>query len=211
MATSITNYPKQLTMNDFRSLMKKYGGPAKSCRYAVQIVPTGIFLRRFGSIMNDLTYLCEIAEFPGRGLTNVDVRYYGPNQKLPFQTTYEDVNFTFLCRTLSPERQFFDDWINIINPNNSYDFNYRDDYSCRINIYQYANYWTEAPNEHVATYKITMHNAYPLMLSPQPVTWQDEQFQRLQISMTYSHWTRDDEAQQEDYSLVRGRSVTRII
>jgi hypothetical protein len=81
--------------------------------------------------MRELPYLCEVAEIPRRGFMNMDVRYYGPNEKLPFLTQYEDMNLTFLCRNKSYERQFFDDWMSIINPTNTFDFNYRESYESR--------------------------------------------------------------------------------
>lgn len=201
MATyRIDNAPNSLSMNDFKSINEQFGGLAKTNRFVVRIIPQGRFLLRYGTLMNDLVYLTEIADIPGRGFMNVDVRYYGPNQKLPFQTTYEDLNITILCRNLSLEREIFDDWMTIINPINSFDFNYRDDYSSQIHIYTYDN--TSTPNYH-----ITMHNAYPLLINPQPVTWSDEQFQRLIVSFTYTHWTREKDPVPGRFSLVEGRLI----
>jgi hypothetical protein len=152
---------------------------------------------------------------------NVDLRYYGPSFKLPFQTTYEDINMTFLCRTTSLERQFFDDWLLVINPINTWDFNYRDDYRAEIDIFQFGEF-SEDDNGSFsdmssstgpeAVYKFTLHNAYPVLVNPQPATWADvDQFQRLIVSFTYTHWSRkglDPEPSVTDpnkVDLVRGR------
>jgi hypothetical protein len=35
-----------------------------------------------------------------------------------------------------------------------------------------------------------MHNAYPILVNPQPMTWSDDIFQRLVVTFTYTHWTR---------------------
>ena len=116
MQLSSSNPPQYLSMNDFRAISEDYGGLAKTCRFAVKMIPTGSLVQQYATFCRDFTYLCEIAEMPGRGFMNIDVRYYGPNHKLPFQTTYEDMNLTFLCRSESMERQFFDDWMYHINP-----------------------------------------------------------------------------------------------
>lgn len=240
MATiNIPSAPRNLTMQDFRSHSDMFGSLQKSARFAIRMLPQGAqnYLMPYANFMRDFTYLCEVAEFPGRGLTNIDVRYYGPNQKLPFQTQYEDINMTFLCRNKSFERQFFDDWMTIINPVNTYDFNYRDNYSAEIDIYQFSDFGRPsyfygplmAPPPDgffpglpprinpIAEYRMTLHDAYPVLVNPQPVTWQDDQFQRVIVNFTYTKWSRkglDPVARQGapqgfSFNLVEKRSVTR--
>jgi hypothetical protein len=205
---SIDNPPQNLTMNDFRAISDNYGSLVKTCRFAVRIsTPNLLQTQGYAAFCNDFTYLCEIAELPGRGFMNIDIRYYGPNHKLPFQTTYEDMNLTFLCRSDSLERQFFDDWMYHINPVNSFDFNYRDEYRSEITIYQFADYSeNEDDNAPIATYATTIHNAYPILLNPQPMTWGDAQFQRLVVSFTYTHWTRKGwEPEPKSFELISAR------
>jgi len=187
----IEGSPENLTMNHFRAVSDDLGGLIKSCKFAVRIVPQGEYISNYGDFASGLTYLCEVAEMPGRGFMNLDVRYYGPSQKLPFQTTYEDITLTFLCRASSIERQFFDDWMLVINPINTFDFNYRDQYRSDITIYQFADYSEFEDEDYpVASYYMTLHNAYPILLNPQPMTWADDQFQRLSVAFTYTHWSR---------------------
>lgn len=192
---SITNSPQNLTMNDVKAYSSAYGGLVKSSKYAIRIVPVGNLLLSlgYGDFLNHFTYLSDSAEMPGRAFMSLDIRYYGPNFKIPFQSQYEDMTITFLCRTESFERQFFDDWMEIINPTNLWDFNYRDSYRSRIEIFQLATHGTDntatAPK---SVYKWTVHDAYPVVINPQPVTWADDQFQRLTVSFTYTKWTREN-------------------
>jgi hypothetical protein len=211
---NLDSAPALLNMNDFMSVMNDHAGLAKSCRFATVIRPRGKWIQPFFTFTRDLIYLTETSEMPGRGFMNIDVRYYGPNHKLPFQTSYEDINLTFLCRTESEERAFFDDWMTIINPINTFDFNYRDDYVADIDIYQFSEIGDEN-NMPEATYGITLVNAYPILVNPQPFVWSDDQFQRLVVSFTYTHWKRygiDPEPRTSgpngfSYSLVKGRTV----
>lgn len=214
----IVNAPSQLTMLDFRAINDRYGSLAKSARFIARIRPQGQYMLPFINFVQDLTYLCEVGELPGRGFMNIDVRYYGPNQKLPFQSTYEDITLNFLCRSASLERQFFDDWMLIINPINSFDFNYRDDYSAMIDLYQYAEF-SDNPFAPTATYWMTLHNAYPLLLNPQSMTWSDDNFQRIIVTFTYTHWSRPGLDPQprigagptgkDSFNLVSGRETLR--
>ena len=186
----IQNAPNKFSMNDFKGVSDSQGSLAKAARFVAVITPVGEYVVQAAKngITKDLTYLCEIGELPGRGFMNIDVRYYGPNHKLPFQTQYEDLNLTFLCRNDFREREFFDDWMRWINPKNTFDFSYRDQYRSKIELYQYS---VIGNKKHKPEYKITVHNAYPILINPQPMSWSDEQFQRLVVSFTYTHWTRE--------------------
>lgn len=221
----VSNTLRNLRMTDALGIMNDYGGLAKSCRFAVKInlprfVSSGSEDNKITNtlITNDLVYLCEAAEMPGRGFVNADVRYYGPNQKLPILTQYEDTTMTFLCRNESYERQFFDDWMEYINPTNSFNFNYRNDYETTIEIMQFSEYAAgqtqvgpnlgtqrdlQYPEE---TYRITLFNAYPLLVNPQPMTWADDQLTRLAVTFTYHKWKRvgRDRNPRSESALVEG-------
>jgi hypothetical protein len=211
----VKNPLTKLNMNDVKSITSRYGGLGKSARFAVRITAPPTLLSGYGSFISDFTYLCEAAEMPGRGFQSLDVRYYGPNQKLPFQTQYEDMTMTFLCRSESYERQFFDDWMESINPTNTFDFNYRSEYETKIDIIQLAEYGTATgvgPSTATATYPkqtymITLYNAYPALVNPQPMTWADDQYQRLAVTFTYHKWRREnyDPAVTNNPNLVTGR------
>lgn len=197
-------------MSDFHAYSSAFQSLAKSSRFAVRIVPsnTTSFLNRlgYGAFMRQFTYLCEAAELPGRGFMNADLRYYGPNFKVPYQTEYQESAMTVLCRAESFERQFFDDWMEIINPTSTFDFSYKDQYTTEIHMFQFSDRALNSDrSEPVATYAWTLHDAYPILINPQPVTWVDDNFQRLAVSFTFSKWTRKNrDPQSGSYSLVRG-------
>jgi len=192
MATNqISNSITNLGMDSFLSISDSHNGLAKSCRYATRITPVGNLLAGFGDIMRDLTYLCEATEFPGRGFQTVDVRYYGPSFKMPFNTQYEDLNMTFLCRAQSFEREFFDDWMWAINRNDTFDFNYKSEYSARIDMFQFSDVPDfEGSENPKAEYYFSIEDAYPILVNAQPVTWADDQFLRLGVTFTYNWWKR---------------------
>lgn len=185
---TIPNVPQSITMQEFFAYSNKFGGLGKSCRFLAKIQPVGgllVALNR-NALVNDLMYLCESTEFPGRTMNNIEVRYYGPSFKLPVNTSaYDDLTMTFMTRAESHEREFFDNWMNIINPIQTYDFQYRDDYRADITIWNISDIQGKG-----ASYAFTLKNAFPIMVSPQPVTWADDQFLRLGVSFTYQYWHR---------------------
>lgn len=197
-------------MNTFRAISDKYGGLVRTARFVAVIRPRGQDIIGRSPVIQDIPYLCETAEIPGRGFTNIDVRYYGPSSKFPFLSQYEDINMTFLCRTASLERQFFDDWMTIINPPNIWDFSYRDDYEAEIDVYQFGEFGQEGSKSPIPQYRVTLKNAWPTLVNPQPVTWADDQFQRIVVSFTYSHWyRRDRDPEPIPFDLVIGRKTDR--
>lgn len=204
----IDNPPTNLRMTDFYAYSSAFGSLARSARFAVRIVPSGTesFLARLGyrQLMQQFTYLCESAEFPGRGFMSYDLRYYGPNFKVPYQSEYQETAMAFICRAESFERQFFDDWMEVINPTNSYDFSYKDNYKSEIHIFQFEES-TETGTEPVASYAWTLHEAFPILVNPQPVTWADDNFLRLAVSFSYTRWSRKNrDPKSGTYSLVQG-------
>ena len=195
------NAPTKLTMVDVNAAINSLGGPAKMARWAVRISPVGAnnFLASMGysQMLRDMTYLCEATELPGRGFDFVESRYYGAPFKVPRNTTYNSIDMTFLCRQQSFERQLFDDWMEIINPTNIWDFNYPTSYYCKIDVFQLAEYHkpqaagsNQAPTEPDATYQWSLYQAWPMLVNPQAVTWADQDILRLTVSFAYRYWSR---------------------
>ena len=124
---------------------------------------------------------CESAEIPGRDLTTSDTRIYGPSFKTPYMTSYNDISFTFLCDAALVEKRVFDEWLSMVNPRNTFDFEYRDSYTSTVVIEQLAD-------NQLTTYSCRLIDAYPIQVNAIPVNWSDDNFQRVTISMTYRYW-----------------------
>jgi hypothetical protein len=184
-----TNIPQGLSLQEFRSASDALGQFAKSCRFVVKINPSATMLSRLPR--NDLIYMCEAAEFPGRGFDVTQIRYYGPSQVMPNNTMYNTSNLQFLCRSGSTERAFFDDWMEYINPTTSFNFEYPNNYYCTIQIFQFSEFGgVNAPLN--AIYGWTLNKAWPTLVAPQQVTWADQDILRLQVTFAYKYWDRPD-------------------
>lgn len=178
---------KDLNLNRFKSVLDRGGSLAKGCRYIVAVKPP----QSLKTFPQDLHYLCEAADLPGRGFAVSQARYYGPSQVMPVNTEYQPVGLTFMCRADSQERRFFDDWLDTINPVDSFNFAYPNDYYSEIDIYQYTEWGSSAgkgvPN---ISYHWKLHKAWPTLVNDQPVNWAENDYLRLQVTFAYKYWDR---------------------
>lgn len=214
MAVPNVNSFANLTAADFLAKVNEVGGPAKSCRFAVRItmVDTGgetNLLRGlpYQSKLKNLIYLCDAVEFPGRGFNVSNIRYYGAPQVVPNNVEYGPCNLSFICSNSGLERQFFDDWQQTINPTNSFNFYYPNQYYCDIEIFQFSEYTMGAKSMPPGTvqtfgqatlnktpdliYNWKLYKCWPTFVNPQQVTWADSSdILRLQVTFAYKYWDR---------------------
>lgn len=194
---TIQNAPQLSNINDFKAAVGKNREFAKAARFAVQI-------GRISNLFKDLIFMCETAEMPGRALVLNDYRYYGPNFKLPHQSEYTEINFSFYVSDIMREKELFDNWMSYINPKNSYNFRFRNEYSTDINIYQYSEIAEKvssriggAASERVqATYKATLRQAYPINVQPLTLSWAEDNIHRLQVTFAYTDWVTQPESKE---------------
>lgn len=181
----IPNAPQLSNINDFRSSIGRGRDFAKAARFAVQI-------GRISNLFKDLIFMCETAEMPGRALILNDYRYYGPNFKMPHQSEYTEINFSFYVSDIMREKELFDNWIAYINPKNNYNFRFRNEYSTDVNIYQYSEISGQSGPE--ATYKATLRQAYPINVQALPLSWSEDNIHRLAVTFAYTDWVTVKEA-----------------
>lgn len=152
-------------------------GFARSNRFYVQITSApGIDV-----LPRQFSFMCEGAEFPGREITTVDTRIYGPTYKSPNLSVYNDITLTVLCDYQMSEKRFFDAWVDYINPTSNYNFSFRDNYVTDIAIF-HLNELNDI------TYGIRLKEAYPVSVGALQASWGDDNIHRLQVGITYRYW-----------------------
>lgn len=128
--------------------------------------------------------LCESVEFPGRNFNATDMRIYGPSFKAPSLSTYSDVNLTFLCDLNLNQKKVFDDWMNEVNGIGNFNFSYRDEYVCDVSITQYNELGDK-------TYEMMLMGAFPISVNALVGNWADDNYHRLQVTLTYQYWKEE--------------------
>lgn len=165
-------------IDEFRSSFK--GDLAKPSRFTVTVnLPTGV-----GGPMNSktLSLRCESATLPGRSVSTFDHRIYGPTEKMPYQSAYEDIVLTFICEDGLLEKSAFNSWMDLINPLESWDFEYKQNYVKDISILQYDT----AGN---AVHEVTLYEAYPIAVNQLDLDWSsDAPYHKLSVVFAYTYW-----------------------
>jgi len=153
---------------------------ARPHRFDVDI-PIPIVLIPYNKTARNLRYRCESAQLPGRTFATADQKTYGPIEKHPYLSTYEDLELTFIVDGDMNQKVFFDAWMNYINPTYTNDFKYKDNYSTAITINQY-----DMSNK--LTYSISAYGAYPISMNQLDLTWNDDGYHKLSVTFAYTYW-----------------------
>jgi hypothetical protein len=163
-------------VSSLSNFLNNIKNPAKANRFLVQISSP--------SLGKDTEYLCHTAQLPGRTFATLEQKTYGPIQKFPYLTTYNDLDLSFYVS--AKQTNIYDDfieWMNVINPIDTYDFAYRKDYAAEITITQYDDY-------NNAIKEIICHNAYPISMNQLDLDWSSESFQNLTVTFAYTKWEK---------------------
>ena len=169
MAGSITNFISSF-QNDL----------ARPNRFDVNI-PIPLTLIQYRNISQRLTFRCENANLPGRTISTTDQKIYNIVEKFPNQTSYQDMDMTFIVGGDMAEKQFFDAWLELINPTTNFNFKYKGDYSTSITVNQY-----DINNN--LPYTIELVDAYPIAVNQLDLDWSNDGYHKLTVVFAYTYW-----------------------
>lgn len=139
--------------------------------------------------LNDTPMLCIQSSLPGKVLATTNQKTYGPLQKFPIMTTFEDCNLTFMCITDNHGQMYpriaFEQWLEYINPQNKYDFKYKDNYIASIDIEVYNKAGDQV-------YEVTLNEAFPLAIHTQQMSFSGQNFMFCSVTFTYTDYSYED-------------------
>ena len=153
---------------------------ARPNRFDVNI-PIPLTLKQYRNISQKLTFRCESTNLPGRTISTTDQKIYNIVEKFPNQTTYQDMDMTFLVGGDMAEKQFFDSWLELINPTTNFNFKYKGDYSTSITVNQY-----DINNN--LTYTIELVDAFPIAVNQLDLDWSNDGYHKLTVVFAYTYW-----------------------
>jgi hypothetical protein len=166
------------TLNDFKTSFS--GDLARNNRFDVEI-PIPLTLIPYVKSARNLTYRCETANLPGRSLATMEQKTYGPVEKHPYLSTYNDIDLTFIVDGDMQEKILFDAWLNYINPTYNYNMRYKENYATTLTINQY-----DVSNE--KTYSVSLFDAYPVSINQLDLDWNGEGYHKLTVTFAYTYW-----------------------
>ena len=169
------------TIQEFRSSF--VGDLAKPSRFDVVIghLPDAIATQS-GIDTKTLSLRCEAAELPGRSFAVVENKIYGTSDKYVYQTSFNDSSMTFIVSDTMQERYVFDCWMKIMQPSNTWNFEYKKTYSTDITISQYDN-----ANRKI--YDVVLREAFPVMVNQMDLDWSNaDTHHKLNVTFSYDYW-----------------------
>ena len=165
-------------ISDFKSSFVK--DIARPSRFDI-LLPIPFAMTPYISSSRSLQYRCEATQLPGRTFATTEQKTYGPIEKHPYLTTFNDIDLTIIVDDDMNQKIFFDAWLSYINPQYNNNFRYRDEYSTTLTVNQY-----DVVNE--LSYSINLYNAYPVSINQMDLNWNDDGYHRLLVTFTYSFW-----------------------
>lgn len=154
---------------------------ARANRFDVSIVPPLTLWSVLPVDTKLLKYRCENAQLPGRTLATTERKTYGPIEKLPYLTTYNDIDLTFLVDGDMNQKFIFDAWLNLVNPKSTNNFNYKNEYATSMVINQY-----DLQNKLV--YSVELFDAYPISINQMDLDWGSDSVHKLTVTFAYTKW-----------------------
>jgi hypothetical protein len=144
-------------------------------------IPIPVGLAPYLTVSRALNYRCESTDLPGRAIATTTQKIYGPEEKFPYQTTYNDINLTFICTDKMEEKNFFDAWLEYINPSVTFNFKYKQKYAVNLRINQY-----DVRNK--VSYSVDLVEAFPIGINEMPLDWSSDGYHKLTVTFAYTKW-----------------------
>lgn len=201
-------------IDTLKSTINSRGGVARSNRFAIYMsspVGQNIFNSTSGVLGNaarsllsggsisprslindprDIYLLAESCSIPGKSILTTERKIGSKAFKVAYGISTEDVSFTFNLTNDYYMFKYFNDWINMIVPNNdSTDnmshVNYKSTYTTDVTIQQMGS------TDFIPVYSVKLLNAYPLSINSVDLSNASEDISKVTISMAYDNWREE--------------------
>lgn len=166
------------SINEFKSSFMT--DLARPSRFDVQ-VPIPIGLIPYIGTSRRLSFRCENTELPGRSIATTSMKVYGPEEKYPYQSIYNDINLTFIVGDDMREKIFFDAWMEWINPSLTHNFKYKGDYAVPLRVNQYDV-------ENKISYSVDLLDAFPIATNSLDLDWSSDGHHKLTVTFAFTNW-----------------------
>lgn len=192
-------------INEFKSVMNKYGGPAKSNLFVLTLMPSAEITRKNDFITkSDLRFFCSDCTIPS---LNINSAGYVPNtigitEAMPLNLSAVGINANFMLDSEHRVISFFHSWMQeIINYNAMssgslsqiggdhlpYEIGYKDDYACSMEI---SHFKTDTDGKLENPYIYYFKNVFPTEIGGKTFSWApNDSIQTMNINFNASAFT----------------------
>jgi hypothetical protein len=157
---------------------------ARPNKFEVQI-PVPLPLILYLNTAKRLNLRCENAQLPGRTLATTEQKIYNVSEKFPYQSTYNDVELSFIVGDDMMEKEFFDAWLEFINPSTNFNVKYKGDYTTSVIITQH-----DVTNQ--PSFEVELVDAFPISVNQLDLDWQNDGHHKLVVTFAYTFWRNNN-------------------
>ena len=167
------------TLKNFIALVKTEG-LMRTSRYSIVLSPPkGMRGQRD---MRKLQLFCSEAQLPGLTMSTTQIRMFGEVRESPYEKMFDNITLSFYVDNNMKVKQFFDDWMSVIQNPTTRNFEY------------YKNYITDMVIDVEDTkdrkrYEIKLFECYPKNIGGITMSQESKEVMKIQVSMNYKYWT----------------------
>lgn len=166
-------------LNDFISNVKK-SGLAKTNRYLIRM-PTDI-----AGDERLVSMYCDQIQLPSSNIATQPHRTWGETREMPTERLYENINISVYVDGDMKVKQYFDNWINLIQNKNMRTYNYYINYVKDIDIIVQSI----SLNDDKDIYGIKLVECYPKTISAIQLDYAAKDIMKLNVTFTYRYWRK---------------------
>lgn len=169
------------TLQEFIGSVKQ--GLARTSHFSVSFnAPACIDANVFHpELIQKVHLFCEQTQLPSLNVNTTPIRTWGETREMPYDRTFDPVNFTFYVDKDMKVKLFFDQWISSIQEYSTRHMNFYVDYVVDVDIEVYDI-------EGNFTYKVSLIEAYPKTLSAVEMNYGGKEVMRVQVMFAYRYW-----------------------
>lgn len=166
------------SINEFKSSFR--GDLARPNKFDVNInIP--LVLIPYVASARRLNFRCENAQLPGRTFATTEQKTYGPIEKFPYLTTYNDIDLTFIVDDDMQQKVLFDAWLNFVNPLYNNHIRYKQEYATILTVNQY-----DVTNK--LSYSCSLYDAFPVSVNQMDLDWSGDGYHKISVTFAYTYW-----------------------
>ena len=175
-----------LSPSDFMSKVGNEGGISTRNKFSIMVSPP--MDMPWKSAAPKAQMVCHTIQLPGKSLSRTEDRIYGIDVQKPYGITFEPVTLAFYNTNNFKAREFWEMWLEWIQPRQSRNIRYYSKMIGQIQIYHYSED-VESPVPGDQNYVMTLNEAYPMSIEEVELGWDNQDVMDFQVQISYKDWS----------------------
>ena len=167
-------------LNDFISEVKSKGLMRTANYTVVMSLPAALSTKYTTNLQNILMF-CDKVDMPGVTVATAPVKTFGEVRETPYDRQFGTTVLTFFVDNDMKVKTMFDDWVNVIQDQETRLFEYYDKYKTDIKIHV-------EDIQGKKRYAILLKDCYPKNIGGITLDYSSKDVMKLSVTMNYRNW-----------------------